>query len=717
MATGSAQVWLSLGTALVAGGGVWATHFVAMLAYSTDVPVGYDLVTTALSLAVAVVGMGCGFAIARLHNERYLVPGGLVIGLSIVAMHFTGIAAIQSSFGIAWRWPYVVASIVLACAGATTALVALRRLSGVASWILPPVLLVVGIVGLHFTAMAAIELIPDLSRPAVEMVANRMGLATMTGAVALLIIAAAGALILMESHGRKAGLMNLEAAFQGMSAGMAMFDPAGRLVLWNEAYARLLSNFGIVPAVGLGRYDLVRQAGSAGRTHPDPSDLHVWAKDAEAERYAGEAQEWVTPAHGRIKAELCALPSGGTVTILTDVSEAHAYAEAMADARDRAEAASRAKSEFIANMSHEIRTPLNGILGMAQVMQREEMSPSQQERLQVVKESGAALLSILNGVLDLAKVQAGKLLLELDAVDAAGLARTVGAAFQGEAAVKGLSLEVEVAPDAEGMWRADPVRVRQVLSNLTGNALKFTHEGGVRLIVGRCAEGLTFEVRDTGIGVSDDQAQMLFGRFEQADTSTTRRYGGTGLGLAICKELADLMGGTLAVDSTEGEGSRFSFTVPAEYLGPAVVTEMEGRSELQEDRRLRILAAEDNPTNQLVLRSLLAAVDCDLEIVGDGRQAVAAAKTGHFDLILMDIQMPEINGVEATRAIRAHEATIGRRTPIIALSANVMNHQVKEYAEAGIDHSVAKPIELAKLFAAIELVLADPSQARRSTAA
>ncbi len=388
-------------------------------------------------------------------------------------------------------------------------------------------------------------------------------------------------------------------------------------------------------------------------------------------------------------------------------------------ARDAAEAANVLKSQFLANMSHEIRTPLNGVLAMAQVMELSALEPAQRERLSIIRNSGEALLTVLNDVLDLSKIEAGKMELEVADFDAASVARDVAAGCAAAAERKGLVLEIEVAPSAEGLRRGDALRFRQILANLTSNAVKFTAEGKVRLVVSGLgeagAERLSVTVADTGMGIALEKLPSLFDKFTQVDNSATRRFGGTGLGLAICRELATLMGGKIGVQSEVGVGSVFRLELPFERtadVAPLAAASPGGAHDDEvvdgegEERAIRILAAEDNATNQRVLRAVLDTFGVDLTIVDDGRQAVEAWRTGDYDVVLMDIQMPEMDGVEASKAIRAAERETGRaRTPIVALSANAMTHQVAEYLGAGMDAHVAKPIEIPKLQAALEAAL------------
>jgi len=386
---------------------------------------------------------------------------------------------------------------------------------------------------------------------------------------------------------------------------------------------------------------------------------------------------------------------------------------ALIQAKEDAEAANRAKSVFLATMSHEVRTPLNGVLGMAQAMAADDLPPAQRSRLETIRQSGESLLVILNDVLDLSKIEAGKL--ELEAVDfpLSPLLQAIHASFRDLAGAKGLALDFEIAAGAPGLYRGDPTRLRQILFNLLSNSLKFTEAGRIGLAVRRDRDVLTFSVRDTGVGIPADRLGRLFNKFEQADASTTRKFGGTGLGLAISRDLAGLMGGALEADSREGEGSEFRLSVPLPRLGDEDAGERAtGEAAPVRPASLRVLAAEDNHVNQLVLRTLLQQVGVEPVIVDDGAAAVAAWRGQDWDLILMDVQMPVMDGPTATRAIRAAEAAAGRRrTPVVALTANAMSHQVAEYAAAGMDGFIAKPIRVEELYAALEGVLDDDQTA------
>ena len=372
------------------------------------------------------------------------------------------------------------------------------------------------------------------------------------------------------------------------------------------------------------------------------------------------------------------------------------------DGEFAAEAANAAKSTFLATMSHEIRTPLNGVLGMAQAMAGDELSDRQRDRLSVVHGSGEALLAILNDVLDLSKIEAGKLELEQLEFELAEVARGAYSAFTALANKKGLSFALDIE-EARGRYLGDPTRLRQVLYNLISNALKFTEQGEIRVIAARHGEILEISVKDTGVGIPPESLPQLFAKFDQLDSSTTRRFGGTGLGLAICRELAQLMTGEISVTSELGLGSTFTLRVPLRWMGEekVVCTVIEAMPD-RADIALRVLAAEDNAVNQLVLKTLLHQMGVDPVVVDNGRLAVEAWESGDWDVILMDIQMPVMDGLTATAQIRQMERASGRTpTPIVALTANAMSHQVEQYIAAGMDGHVAKPIQASDLFEAL----------------
>lgn len=370
---------------------------------------------------------------------------------------------------------------------------------------------------------------------------------------------------------------------------------------------------------------------------------------------------------------------------------------ALKEAQRAAESAAEAKSAFLANMSHEIRTPLNGVMGVLHLLSNENLSEDGRALLHEALSCGQMLAELLNDVIDFSKIEAGRLELACEAVDPAALAQGVVRLLEPQAVAKGLRLTLDA--DATLGWvRADPVRLRQALFNLVGNAVKFTERGHVLV---RCRAGaddeLRFEIEDTGVGIPAEAQARLFERFNQADVSTTRRFGGSGLGLAITRHLAEMMQGEVGFTSLEGQGSTFWLTIRAEAV-PAPA-EAAAAAEAVLDG-VRVLVVEDNPTNRLIATKLLENLGASVETAADGHAGVEAAGRGGFDLILMDIQMPGIDGIEASRRIRAFGGA-SADTPIVALTANVLAHQKLAYLEAGIDGVVGKPIAPAALLAEI----------------
>ncbi len=388
----------------------------------------------------------------------------------------------------------------------------------------------------------------------------------------------------------------------------------------------------------------------------------------------------------------------------------HETLHALTVARDDARAASVAKSEFIANISHEIRTPLNGIMGMAQVMARDALPPPQHDRVDIILQSGKGLLSILNSALDLSKIEAGRLEIMDAPFELAPLLSEVCRTYEAVAQGKGIRLDWR-AGDAGGSWIGDEGRIRQILLNLVSNAVKFTDLGVVQMDAQALDGGLVVRIRDDGPGIARERLGELFNAFTQLDNSSTRRFGGTGLGLAISRRLAALMGGDISVESTEGQGSTFTLRLPlARPLAREAAREI-ASPEPAVSKGLRILAAEDNATNRLVLQALLAPLEAELILARDGQEAVSLFRDHMVDIVLMDIQMPIMDGLAATKAIRAIEDQEGRRkTPILAITADALQHQAESYLMAGMDGHVAKPLSVELLYAAIENALGEPSE-------
>ncbi|WP_292127248.1 ATP-binding protein [Brevundimonas sp.] len=707
--------------ALIGGLAVFTTHFVALHGYQPGEEIRYAVWPTVGSFAIALAsfGVAAGAVMAR-PTRLFRLLASLISLTGVAAMHFLGISGLRLAGDIGWH----PASAVLAVGGGlVVALISggvvygpglARRLATALGGTLA-----VGV--LHFTAMSAMVIAPH---PRIETGLTVSG-GVMTGVIVAMVLAIAGvaAAIAWMSWASQAGaLKRFREALDAMPDGMAFYDADDRLVLWNHRYAEVNPELSSTLKVGMTFREII-QIGLE-------EDLYADARGRQAEwvqERLDSRRALTTTMEQRISGDRWLRVSdrrtaaGGIVTVCTDITDLKNDARALAEARDAAQAANSAKSQFLANMSHEIRTPLNGVIGVAQALARTPLTLQQEEMLELIRSSGHTLQVLLGDILDLARVESGRLELASEVLHLGRAVREAAQLYETSANEKGLQFFVEIAPEADGWIVGDVVRIKQILTNLVSNAVKFTGTGFVSLTAGPGpdrdgAPTLRFSIEDTGIGFDSETRERLFSRFEQADGAITRRFGGSGLGLAISRQLAEMMGGDLDCESEPGGGSAFILTIPFRPAeAPAAMTDITADRGNDEDAVVRVLLADDHPVNRKVVEMILAQANIDLTSVENGAEALQACREGEFDIVLMDMQMPVMDGLTATREIRLHEAAMGlTRTPIVMLTANALAEHIAAAEAAGADRHLAKPFDAGEL---LRLVATLPQAAAASLAA
>ncbi len=497
----------------------------------------------------------------------------------------------------------------------------------------------------------------------------------------------------------------LDQALDVMPDGVLLCDAEDRVVRWNERYLEMFPWLRGIVRVGLPFEELAVAATDTPLLEESRDERVKWLADRVRTHRTGDGEWERSFANGlvvRVRDRRTA--DGGVVSVFHDVTAAERRLE---QARANAEAANQAKSQFLATMSHEIRTPLNAVLGLNELMLHSTLDSQQRRHAELIGSSGRLLLALINDILDVSRIEAGHMQLNAAPFGVRSAGEGVVALMRERALAKGLALRFEMRPNEDAQLFGDAIRIQQILFNLVGNAIKFTESGSVKVAiavepVAGADVTLRLEVSDTGIGIPASAMPTLFDRFTQADSTTMRRYGGSGLGLAITREIVQLMGGTIETTSAPGLGSRFVIALPSrrvERAEPVAAAAAPGEAAPPRPA-LRILVAEDNDVNQILISALLARMGHVVHLVANGALAVEAVRRGDYDLVLMDLQMPGMDGMEATQAIRALGAPHAS-LPIIAMTANAFDEDRQACLAAGMDDYVAKPIDVDELARAI----------------
>ena len=707
------------------GGGVWSMHFIGMLAFTLCTSVSYQPGLTFLSMlpSIAASWVALDLISKKQLAKTQLLIGGVLVGAGIGTMHYMGMAAMQMSVALRYDLPMFLLSILVAVVLAVIALwvrFGLRRFNLAAHWLtlLSSVVMGAAISGMHYTGMAAARFVPPADFVANTENSDISWLLALAVAFTTLVITGlvvAVNLLLkyrelnLQVNAKEALARENEAKFRSL---IGNIPGAAYRCLHNENWDMLFISEAVQWLSGYPASDFMlpdAQRSWSDLVHPEDKaattqlDLYQGSFSLEYRiRHKDGSWRWILE-HGEAiktdKGEIIWLDG-----FLMDISARKQMEQELLQAKNTAEQAAEARAAFLANMSHEIRTPMNAIIGFSDLLLSAELPEPQHKHLQTIHSAARSLLHLLNDILDSAKLEKGKLELEYRDFSLPALLDTVVSTLWLQARKKQLQMTLELDPAAAEFYYGVPERLQQVLTNLLGNAIKFTEQGSVTLKVQLTAPTeLTFSIIDTGIGIAAERLPYIFDAFTQADASMSRRFGGTGLGTTISKQLVELMGGSISVHSVDGEGSCFSFTLP---LKPGAAIAPTGVGQAIALPPLSVLITDDIAQNLELLQLLLQRGGHSVEAVSDGQQAVAAVQQQHFDLVLMDIQMPVMDGLQACRLIRQWEAQQQREPlPVIALTASVLDEDKVAAKEAGMQGFASKPIDYAQLSAEIARVL------------
>lgn len=684
-------------TILVLAAALWTAHMLVLLSHDIGRGLAVDAWDTAFAFGLALAGCAAACLLSLRGGWFAAFTAGGAMGGAVAAMTCLGPFGLRGVPQIVWA-----ADALIAMAATTIAVSALgfflarrwRRRGAVIGGVVGGF----NIVGAHLVALSAASAAPGAA-DATGAVITQMGVAVLVILGAATALAGATLAIFASVLSRSAMLDKLREAIDAMPDGLAFFDADDRLVVWNARYAEMNPEAAGILQTGKSFESLIRFELDQGH-YPEAAGREAeWLKARlDARRALSSTVEQHTADGCWLRVQDRRTSDGGLVTVVNDISDLKRDAEALAQARDAAEAANRAKSEFLANMSHEIRTPLNGVIGISEALAATDLDLRQRELLDLVQSSSATLKQLLSDILDLARVESGRLEMASEPFDLGRAVADAGRLYADAAAAKGLALVIDVAPEVEGWAVGDCVRLKQILTNLVSNAVKFTDQGLVALRATRRGDMVRFTVEDTGVGFDAEARERLFDRFEQADGAITRRFGGSGLGLAICRQLTGMMGGALDCESEPGGGSVFMVDLPLAVTAPPRTEAVIDTAPRMADRPMRVLLADDHATNRRVVELILGPTGAHIVTAETGFEAVSAFQREPFDIVLMDMQMPVMDGLTATREIRLHEAALGlRSTPVVMLTANALPEHIAAGAEAGADAHLAKPFSAAEL--------------------
>lgn len=681
--------------AIAIGTGVWLADFVPMLASGTSAA-GFNLRLILLSLLIAIVGAGGGLTTAIARREPGVrFGGGVLFGMSFAAVHYVSLVATMDERPAIFDPKFVVASLLIGASLGGGILDLFRSTNGKRRFVVAGLFLLLGGLGLHFTAEAALGLEPVFANAV--LLSPSMIAVSLAGAVCLISLAVVAAIKLTIRNHDKA-LDDLREAVDAIPVGVALFNAQDRCTLWNTHFTQHTASWGGEMSPGITYLGLIKQSPAA-----KAAGGAAWLEARLARhRNPGEPVE-VAQGDRWFRLYERRIAKGGVISVSVDLTDLKRQAQSLSKALTAAEAANLAKGRFLTNISHELRTPLNGVLSIAKMLARTRLDGQQREMLSLIDGSGAKLRDLLADLIEASAPENGPPVLEVVRLD--DLAASAAAKAASEAAAKQIGFTVDVASDARGAVQVDPKALRRAIRILLDNAVKFTQRGEVSLRIARAQDRpdqVVVEVRDTGCGFDPAHLERLFASFEQADDSLTRAHGGMGLGLGICRRIVEAMGGEIAAEGRPGQGASFWILLELPAMEEAVTSPVADQ--------LHLLYAEDHPVNRKVMQYIMEAAGLELTCVDDGLQAVQAVASRPYDLVLMDMQMPVLDGLSAIRRIRAEETQAGsRRTPIIAVSAHAMSDHTAQSLAAGADLHLTKPIDAQKLLEAVARLTGDTS--------